>query len=188
MNNRKIGGTLLVLGIVLFSILLGYSYKLNQQSAMAGCNPSASCMNVSSLLSITNIFIGIIFSLISLGFYLIFFSKGEEVLLKKLEENNKHISREQRELTKEQKFTIMSRALTSEEQQLMKIIREQEGITQATLRIKTDFSKTKLSFVLADLEKKGLIKKELSGKTNKLYIKEGILSLSKHIQKEKLLF
>ena len=75
----------------------------------------------------------------------------------------------------------MLKALTQEEQQLIRIIKEQEGITQATIRLKTDFSKTKLSFVLSDLEKKGLIKKELSGKTNKLYIKEGILSLSKHI-------
>ena len=174
MHNRKVGGTLMVLGVLLFSILLSYNYKLNQQSAMSGCNPTASCMNVSSLLSITNIFIGIIFSLMSLGFYLIFFSKGEETLLKRFEENK-------RQITKEEKFEIMLKALTQEEQQLIRIIKEQEGITQATIRLKTDFSKTKLSFVLSDLEKKGLIKKELSGKTNKLYIKEGILSLSKHI-------
>lgn len=181
MDNRKLGGTLLVLGIVLFSILLSYNYKLNQQSAMNSCNPNAQCMHIGSLLSLTNVFIGIIFSLLSLSFYLIFFSKGEELLLKKFEENKRHINKEQRHLTKEESFEIMLKALTMEEQQLMHIIKEQEGITQSTLRFKTDFSKTKLSFVLADLEKKGLIKKELSGKTNKLYIKEGILSLSKHI-------
>ena len=79
----------------------------------------------------------------------------------------------------------MLKALTSEEQKLMRTIKEQEGITQATLRLKTDFSKTKLSFILADLEKKGLIQKEISGKTNKLDIREGILSLSKHSEKQK---
>src|SRR3989339_281910 len=103
-----------------------------------------------------------------------FFNKDEEIILRRLDENKK-------QLTKEQKFEIMLKALTAEERQLMQIIREQEGITQSTLRIKTDFSKTKLSFVLADLEKKGLIKKEISGKTNKLYIKEGVLNISKHI-------
>ncbi len=181
MNNRKIGGTILVLSILLFSILLSYNYKLNQQSAMSGCNPNSQCVNISSLLSTTNIFMGIIFSLLSLGVYLIFFSRGEEVLLKKLEENRRHLTKEQKQLTNEQKFDIMLKALTSEEQQIMRIVKEQEGITQATLRIKTDFSKTKLSFVLSDLEKKGLIKKELSGKTNKLYVKGGIFSPSKHI-------
>ncbi|MBI2148911.1 winged helix-turn-helix transcriptional regulator [Candidatus Woesearchaeota archaeon] len=175
MNNKKIGITLLILSILLFSVLISYNYKLNQQSQMNGCNPNAQCMKLYSLLSITNIFIGIIFSLISLGFYIIFFSKEEEILLKRLEENK-------RQLTKEQKFEIMLKALKPEERQIIQIIRENEGITQVALRIKTDFSKTKLSFVLADLEKNGLIKKELFGKTNKLYIKEGILSLSKHIQ------
>ncbi|MBS3152148.1 hypothetical protein J4230_01925 [Candidatus Woesearchaeota archaeon] len=174
MNNKKIGFTLLIIGVLLFIVLLSYNYKLNQQASAYGCNPNSQCMNISSLLSLTNIFIGIIFSLVSLGFYILFFNKDEEIILRRLDENKK-------QLTKEQKFEIMLKALTAEERQLMQIIREQEGITQSTLRIKTDFSKTKLSFVLADLEKKGLIKKEISGKTNKLYIKEGILSLSKHI-------
>ena len=164
MNNRKLGGILLILGITLFFVLLSYNYKLNQQSAMHSCNPNDQCIRISSLLSITNIFIGIIFSIVSLGFYFIFFSRGEEILLKKLEENKKQLTKENRHFTREEKFEIILKALTPEEQQLMRIIKEQEGITQATLRIKTDFSKTKLSFVLADLEKKGLLKKELAGK------------------------
>ena len=175
MSKKKIGSILLILGALLFLVLISYNYQLNKQSSMTGCNPNAECVKISSLLSITNIFIGIIFSITSLGFYILFFSRDEEILLKKLEENK-------RDLTKEQKFDMILKALLPEERQLMQIIKEQEGITQSMLRIKTDFSKTKLSFVLADLEKKGLIKKELSGKTNKLYLKIGILSLSKHMQ------
>ena len=165
MGNKKIGTTILIIGLLLFSVLLGYNYQLNKASNLNGCNPNAQCMKVSSLLSLTNIFIGIIFSLISLGFYLIFFTKSEENLIKKIEEKNK-------QLTKEDKFDIMLKALTKEEQEAMKLIRQEEGITQAMLRIKTDMSKTKLSFVLSDLEKKDLIKKELFGKTNKVYLKQ----------------
>ena len=65
----------------------------------------------------------------------------------------------------------MLKALTKEEQEVMKLAKEEEGITQAMMRIKTNMSKTKLSFVLSDLEKKELIKKEIAGKTNKIYLK-----------------
>ena len=164
MTNKKVGATILVIGLLLFGTLLGYNYKLNRESAINGCNPNAQCVKVSSLLSITNIFIGIIFSLISLGFYLIFFTRGEEMLLKKIEEKNK-------QLNKEDKFDIMLKALTKEEQEVMKLAKEEEGITQAMMRIKTNRSKTKLSFGLSDLEKKELIKKEIAGKTNKIYLK-----------------
>ena len=163
MSNKSIGTIILIIGIILFGILLGYNYKLNKESADKGCNPNAQCINVSSLLSITNIFIGIIFSLISLGFYLIFFTKTEEILINKIEERSK-------QLTKEDKFDIMLKALNKEEQDVIKIVREEEGIAQSMLRIRTGISKTKLSFVLSDLEKKNMIKKELSGRTNKIYL------------------
>ncbi len=175
----------MILGLFLFAILLGYNYKLNKESQLNHCNPNAQCMKLSSLLSLTNMFIGIIFSLASLGFYLIFFNKGEEAILKNLEENKNSLAKleqSKRQINKEERFEIMVKALSQDEQKLIRIIKDQEGITQATLRLKTDYSKTKLSFVLADLEKKGLIKKELSGKTNKLYIKEGIFSLTKQSQ------
>ncbi len=67
------------------------------------------------------------------------------------------------------------KALTQEEQIILKMIKEEEGITQSSLRHKSGFSKTKLSFLLSDLEKKNIIKKELFGKTNKVFMKGDIL-------------
>ena len=65
-------------------------------------------------------------------------------------------------------------ALNEYEQKVIKAVREQDGITQATLRIRTDLSKTKLSFILADLEKKGLISKQIKGNTNQIFLKRQI--------------
>ena len=55
-----------------------------------------------------------------------------------------------------QKFEIILKALDSFEQKVMKAIKEQDGITQNTLRLRVDMSKAKLSYVLQELEKRGL--------------------------------
>ena len=75
---------------------------------------------------------------------------------------------------KEDKFELLLSALDEDEKKVIKAIKEQDGITQATLRIRTDLSKTKLSFILADLEKKDLIRKVVQGKTNQVFLKKAI--------------
>ena len=53
----------------------------------------------------------------------------------------------------------------------MKAIKEQDGITQNTLRLRVDMSKAKLSYVLQELEKRNLIKRIQKGKTLAIYLK-----------------
>ena len=69
------------------------------------------------------------------------------------------------------KFDIIMKALDQFEQRVVKAVREQEGITQSTLRLRLDMSKAKLSYVLQELEKRGLIKRVKKGKTLSIYLK-----------------
>ena len=69
-------------------------------------------------------------------------------------------------------FDIMLSALSSDEQKVLRILKEQPGTPQNTLRLKTDFSKSKLSRLLKDLETRGLVKKEAEGKTFRVYLKK----------------
>lgn len=74
----------------------------------------------------------------------------------------------------EEKFEILLKGLDEAEQKVMRAVREQDGIKQNTLYIRTDLSKTKLSFVLTDLEKRGLVRKMPEGKTNRIYLKQAV--------------
>ncbi|MAH03202.1 transcriptional regulator, partial [Candidatus Pacearchaeota archaeon] len=46
-----------------------------------------------------------------------------------------------------------------------------DGITQNILRLRTDMSKAKLSYVLQELEKRNLIKRVKKGKTLEVFLK-----------------
>ena len=98
---------------------------------------------------------------------MIFFSKSEEEILKQLKEN-KETS------LKEEKFNLVLKGLDNYEKKVMKSVKEQDGITQNTLRIRTDMSKAKLSYVLQDLEERGLIKRVKKGKTLAVFLKENL--------------
>ena len=62
-------------------------------------------------------------------------------------------------------------ALDPHEKKVMKSIKEHEGITQSTLRLRTDMSKAKLSYVLQELEKRNLIKRIKKGKTLQVFLR-----------------
>ncbi|MEK6835695.1 MAG: hypothetical protein AABX55_01615 [Nanoarchaeota archaeon] len=110
-----------------------------------------------------------------LGTYIIFYGDREKKVIQQYQDKiTRRLVDVQKKGLKEDKFNILLSALSEDEQKVMKAVREQDGITQATLRIRTDLSKTKLSFILADLEKKDLIKKVAQGKTNAIYLKKPI--------------
>lgn len=71
----------------------------------------------------------------------------------------------------ETKFDMVLSMLNEDEKQVLKAIKEQEGIKQSTLKYRVDFSKAKLSNLLKQLEKRGLIKREEAGKTYKIFLR-----------------
>ncbi|MBS3117038.1 winged helix-turn-helix transcriptional regulator [Candidatus Woesearchaeota archaeon] len=167
MNNKKLGIVFLALSGILIFILLQLIYSLDTKAQELGCFKDKGCIKIESTLSITHFAFGVIGFILALGFYLLFFSKGEEAIVKTLEETkNKQLE--------EDKFTLILKGLDEYERRVMKAVKEQEGITQNTLRLRTEMSKAKLSYVLQDLEKKDLIVKNKKGKTYTIHLKEEI--------------
>ncbi|MFQ6136264.1 MAG: helix-turn-helix transcriptional regulator [Candidatus Hydrothermarchaeales archaeon] len=62
--------------------------------------------------------------------------------------------------------------LKEDEQAILKIIMESDGIVQRKIQDLTGFSKAKVSKILSELEKRGAIRKEQIGRKNRIYLTE----------------
>ena len=107
---------------------------------------------------------GIFSAILALGFYLLFFHKTDKIIIERLEKN-------MRENIINEKFEFAFKMLNPFEARILKKVKEQDGITQNTLRLRTDMSKAKLSYVLQELEKRNLIKRIRKGKTFEIFLK-----------------
>lgn len=164
MENKKLGSLIIVLSIIFLVFLIYFNVQLSEKSNTLGCNLSEECMSVKNYMSIKDMGFGFFGFLFGLGFYILFFNKTEEAIMKRLEdEKNKKID--------EEKFSLIVKALDTHEKKVLNAVKEQDGITQNTLRLRTDMSKAKLSYVLQELEKRELIKRVPKGKTLQVFLK-----------------
>lgn len=164
MNNKKMGIVLVGISIALLALVMNLIGGFSTQARQLGCFNDPSCVKVESALSMSHLAFGVIGFVLALGFYLIVFARGEQAILQRLEdEKNKKIT--------EEKFSLIAQGLDEFEKKVITAVREQEGITQNTLRLRTALSKAKLSYVLQDLEKKGLIARVPEGKTLAVHLK-----------------
>lgn len=164
MENKRLGVMFIIISLVFVVFLFYFNSGLSTKADALGCNVSEDCVEVENSISITHIGFGFFGFMFALGFYILFFSKSEERILKRLEEYKN-------ERTEEEKFNLILKGLDSYEKKVLKAVKEQDGITQNTLRLRTDMSKAKLSYVLQDLEKRELIKRVKKGKTLQVFLK-----------------
>jgi len=165
MENKKLGFVILSISVIASILALGFMNVIGRQTTALQCYPTSECQRVESLLGLSHIAVGLISFVGALGIYLLFFSTSEEAILKRLEqEKNMKIEGD--------KFELVLKAMDENEKKVLKAIREQDGITQSTLKFRTDLSKAKVSQILTDFEKKHLVKRELKGKTYAVYLAE----------------
>ncbi len=169
-ENRKIGIILIAIAIVIASSTAAIkiredSFVEEMVAEQGSCFlEDGTCMHEErgSFLY----FVSWIFSaaLAALGAYMIFFEKSQAELVSAL-------GKQKEMKIEEEKFDILMKGLDADEQKVMKAVREQDGITQQTLRLRADMHKSKLSITLDRLEKKGLVKRVEKGKTNQVFMK-----------------
>ena len=164
MENKKLG----ILIIILSFIFLIFAYYFNnvfyQQAEQLGCKINEECIKIDQTISITHIAFGFFGFMFALGIYILIFNKSEERILRRLEEEkNQKIS--------DEKFRYILMALDDYEKMVLKAVKEQDGITQNTLRLRVNMSKAKLSYVLQELEKRNLVKRVERGKTLQIFLK-----------------
>ncbi len=72
--------------------------------------------------------------------------------------------------TKDEEYKIIRKALSGDEKAILDEIKKAGEITQDSLRFRLDWSKAKVSVILTNLDKRGLIQRERIGKTYKVYL------------------
>ncbi len=164
MENKKLGTILLIIGLLVGGLTVYYTNLLSKQSQTLGCYANPDCFAIEKGLSVSHLAIGVLSFIFALGFYLLFFNKTEKVILERLE-------KEKEQKIEDVKLAMLMKALDPYEQKIVKAIQEQDGITQNTLRLRVEMSKAKLSYVLQELEKRGIIKRIEKGKTLAIYLK-----------------
>lgn len=84
----------------------------------------------------------------------------------------KRLEQEKNMKIEENKFELILKAMDENERKVIHAVKEQDGITQSTLKYRADLSKSKVSQILTDFEKKHLVKREAKGKTYAVYLTE----------------
>ena len=169
METKKLGFLILGMSVVLGFIMFSYMGKLNVQEQAYNCNPTQQCQQISSLFGLSHIAIGFLSFIFALGFFLLFFNKSEEAASKYSDVLEK-IQEEKTQKTAEDNFNLLLRPLDENERKILTSIKEQEGITQSTLKYRANLSKAKVSQILTDFEKKDLIARKAKGKTYEVFL------------------
>lgn len=179
MDNKQLGTILIIASVVLlillvfirFEVTSAYQVQIDSYIDSGKACPSDpdTCPHELKSKAQIPIFIAgaVLFSILMLGLYLILFEKSQKEILS--------ILQEQKQLKLEdEKFDILLKGLDTAEKKVMKAVKDQDGITQQTLRLRTDLHKSKLSIVLDGLEKKDLIARKIKGKTKEVFMKINI--------------
>lgn len=74
----------------------------------------------------------------------------------------------------EKNLIALKKALSPDEKQLLDIIAGSEGVTQDSLRFRTGFSKSKVSALVSELERKDIVVREKLGRTYRLLLSDWI--------------
>ena len=170
MQTKKLGFLIVGMSIVLGFIMFSYMNQLALQGQQLRCNPTQECQQVNSFLGLSHITVGFLSFVFAVGFYLLFFDRSTQGVLQEDETVQKNI--EEKARIKSSKFDLLLRPLDDNERRVLTAIKEQNGITQATLRYRANLSKAKISQVLTDFEKKDLILRKPKGKTYQVFLTE----------------
>ncbi len=180
MDNKKLGFLIIFVGIIFIIILSIFKIQINQLTnslmTLSGGScflESGKCVHEQNNLPFIIGTAAIVLT-VGLGIYLISFSKTIELFETSQKSILNKLKSTKDKERKEERFKILLTGLDENEKKALIAVKEQDGISQSTLRYRTDLSKTKLSVVLSQLEKKGLITKVKKGKINNIFLKKAL--------------
>jgi len=174
MNQRAIGIVLIVIGVILAGLVF-YMRTTDKANVAAFAAKTGSCYvdDETCLHDQANVrsTVGWMFSaaLVVIGLILILMAKTERLISEQQVKVSSALESAAKTEKSKDELKAFLAGFSLDEQKVLRAIREQDGIMQSTLRFRTGMSKSTLSLMLTQFEKKGLISRKESGKTNKVY-------------------
>lgn len=174
-SQKQLASIIIIAGIIIISITFFAKHKedfyidtLVEQRGGSCVLESGYCLHADR--NWTGYIIGwtVGVSLLILGLYLFFFDKSYEKFKAQQDAFSKEIS----QAKKKDEFSAFLAGFSPEEQNILKAIKEQDGIKQSTLRYRTGIGKASLSLLLNSLEKREIINRKASGKTKEVFLKK----------------
>lgn len=159
-RERIIGAILIITAIAIFGLCIvvqdALSSAADQVLAVGGdCTAGGTCLHEQA---VNYVLIGAIPSLIVLlsGVYLSFFLE---------------VSKYKQSRNKDEEFELIMKGLPAEEQEVLRAVRKDDGVTQSTLKYRVSMSKSKLSQTLSELEERELLSRSPKGKTKAIHLR-----------------
>lgn len=177
MNQKQIGIVLIIFAVMLVIILFLFKSQLDFSSHQAMAE-NGTCFTEDGvcLHQRATVYLAVGFSLSAiifiLGIYLIFFDSTQKKLAEQQLTVAKALKLAGARVSEKTKFDSFLAGFTDDEQNVLKAIHSQDGIKQSTLRFKTGISKTSLSLILKDLEKRDFVSRKPSGKAKEVYLRK----------------
>ena len=180
MNQKQIGGILIVVGLLL--AIFVYVVQARENNTLKKIvREKGSCFLedgtcLHETMSSPFYIIGWVLSsaLVILALYLIFFDKTQMILAEQQIKVSTALKEAKNKEKEKDEFQAFLAGFSQEEQNILKAVKEQEGIKQSTLRYKTGMSKTALSLMLKSLEERGIISRKPDGKTNIVFLRKRV--------------
>ncbi len=174
MNQKQIGIIIIIIGILFFSFVK-IQHDEKESEIQEIMNETGSCLSPEGMclheMNETVFNYGYLISTltIALGIYLVFFDKTQKILYENQIKVSEALKAAKQTETKQTALSAFLEGFDEVPKKILKVIYEEEGIQQSTLKFRADVSKTELSIQLKELEEKGFIKREKYKKTNKVY-------------------
>ena len=94
METKKLGFLIIGMSIVLGFVMFNFMNQISLQGQQLNCNPTQECQQINSVLGVSHVAIGFLAFIFALGFYLLFFNKNEEEILRKYKDIESEIKKE----------------------------------------------------------------------------------------------
>ncbi|MDO8556417.1 MAG: hypothetical protein Q7R96_04570 [Nanoarchaeota archaeon] len=179
MQGKPLGIVLIILGLLLGGVVYLLDTRQSQYVDLIVEQQNGSCFledgtclhdAANSIVFIVGWVVAAV--LLVLGGYFVVVAQDNKMLVQQQEKVTQTLQQLQKHDEKKLAFDAFLGGFSVEEQRVLRVVQEEPGIEQSTLRYKTGMAKTTLSLLLQSLEQREIITRKPSGKTNKVFLRK----------------